>query len=291
MVESKAMKNKAPLKADLVIKLKELQLNFNALEAENNKNLEKIKFLEERIETMEKKTQTMPNETQTECGLELKCSECNFEARTDSELNWHMGKTHGWSDEQSSDDLNSSSEPRDCKRCDYQAEDKYDFDGHTWTEHEDDDDGHIKCQICDENFANVGNLMKHKKIKHREKVASCQNYNSGGCPFDDSKCWFIHIKYNEDFKCIICDETFHSKSYFMQHRKNQHSEMVQPCKNIECVFKTSCWFKHDHQDTQVYHEKKNENDKYIQKLLAIVEKLNEKVAKLENSKETRQNTV
>ena len=52
MVESKAMKTKASLKADLVKQLKELELNFNALKATNNKYLYKIKFLQERIETI-----------------------------------------------------------------------------------------------------------------------------------------------------------------------------------------------------------------------------------------------
>ena len=77
----------------------------------------------------------------------------------------------------------------------------------------------------------------------------------------------------------------------MLHRKYQHTEMVQNCKNIECVFKKSCWFRHEHEDNQVNKEKTNENEKYMQKLLKIVEKLSEKVSNLERINEARQNTI
>ena len=51
-------------------------------------------------------------------------------------------------------------------------------------------------------------MMMHKKIKHREKIDFCQNYNAGGCPFEDKKCWFLNIRNNESFKCNICEQTF-----------------------------------------------------------------------------------
>ena len=63
---------KAPLKADLIIQLKQLQYRFNFLEEANKNNLEVIKFLEEKIESMEKKRKKIPKETQTENAHELK---------------------------------------------------------------------------------------------------------------------------------------------------------------------------------------------------------------------------
>ena len=71
--------------------------------------------------------------------------------------------------------------------------------------------------------------MKHKKLKHREKVAICLNYNASDCPFEDKNCWFLHMQSNEYFKCEICDESFQIKSKFMKYRKSQHGEMVQLC--------------------------------------------------------------
>ena len=254
-LEVKPLTTKAPLKADLILQLKQLQDSFNALEETNRNNLETIKFLEEKIESMEKKRKKIPKETQTENAHELKCSECNFEASNNSEFNWHMGKSHGWPLNQSSEDLDYSAGPVDCKRCEYQAEDGYELDGHRWSEHEEDEDGHIICKFCDERFASVRNLMKHKKSKHKEKIALCENYNANGCPFEDDKCWFLHMQRNENFKCNICKEDFQSKSNFMKHRKTQHISMVQFCKSKkECVFKSACWFRHEILEEKIMNE-------------------------------------
>ena len=204
-VEPKAaMKTKVPLKADIILQLKELEEKYKDLEAINLKYLDKINFLQDKLNTLEKDKQLSTNHTQKESGLEQKCRECNFEASSESEFSLHMAKTHGWLYDQNSDDLDCSEGIRDCRRCEYQAEDRYDMDGHIWTEHEEDEDGKITCKFCDEKFVNVANLMKHKKVKHREKIAFCQNYNAGGCPFDDMKCWFLHIRNNETFECNIC---------------------------------------------------------------------------------------
>ena len=69
--------------------------------------------------------------TQTENGLELKCTECNFEATNNFELSWYLEKSHGWSNDKTCDDQDSS----EGVRCDYQAADTYDMDGHLWSEH------------------------------------------------------------------------------------------------------------------------------------------------------------
>ena len=145
--------------------------HFADLEAKNARNLEEIKCLQERIRTLENEDKKTKDK-QTENGIEIKCTKCNFEAKNDLELSLHMEKSHGWSN-----DLDSSEGVRDCNRCDYQAEDRYDLDGHLWSEHEEDEDGHILCKFCCEKFANEANLMKHKKIKHREKVVVCKNFN------------------------------------------------------------------------------------------------------------------
>ena len=98
--------------------------------------------------------------------------------------------------------------------------------------------------------------MMHKKIKHREKIDFCQNYNAGGCPFEDKKCWFLNTRNIESFKCTICEQTFNTKSYFMQHRRAHHPEMLKICKNDECIYKKGCWFRHVNQGTQINNEEK-----------------------------------
>ena len=233
MHENELKARKVPLKAELILKLKDLEkehealkLEHEALKLENKNHIEINHDLEKKIADLEK----------------------NFQKTEEKKL-------------EEDDNLDYSSGPVDCKRCEYQAEDGYDLDGHRWSEHEEDEDGHIICKFCDETFANVGNLMKHKKIKHREKVAICQNHNSIGCPFEDEKCWFLHITSNESFKCNICEEHFQTRSNFMKHRKSKHRSMVQLCKNKEkCVFISSCWFLHEILDEQKINHKSDEHD-------------------------------
>ena len=150
---------------------------------------------------------------------------------------------------------------------------------------EDDEDGTIICKICEEKFANVANLMKHKKMKHREKVENCQNYNNGGCPFEDIRCWFLHLKSDDTFRCTICDQTFPSKSNFMTHRRQHHNETVQICKKGEkCIYKSACWYRHEEREnpkSDEINEENEENIKLINKLINKVKELSDKVEKLE----------
>ena len=257
--DDKTSKQKVPLKAELIAQLKDLQDSFKQLEADNSKNLDTIRFLQNKIAVLEKE-------------------KCDLKTQTDTkslELSLHLDN------ELSSEDLDSSQGVRFCNRCDFEAEDRYDLDGHIWTEHEEDEDGTIFCKFCDEKFANIPNLMNHKKIKHGEKIDYCKNFNKDGCPFEDRKCWFLHTKNNETFKCNICEQTFSEKSEFMKHRKDLHPEMVKICRNTQCFYENECWFRHENDNSKLNNIKTNENEKLIEKLVGLVEKLNERVLTLE----------
>ena len=81
-------KKKAPLKADVMIQLKELQERFDTLENKNKENInsleeanealennqEVITCLKERIHHLERDKEMLFNETQTETGIGLKCN-------------------------------------------------------------------------------------------------------------------------------------------------------------------------------------------------------------------------
>ena len=88
----------------------------------------------------------------------------DFNAFKDSRLSLHTENVHVGSHENSHEDLDSSQGFRVCNRCDYEAEDIYELDGHLWYGHEEDEDGHVFCKFCDEKFANIPNMM------HREKI-------------------------------------------------------------------------------------------------------------------------
>ena len=256
-LELKAVKaNKAPLKAELIVRLKTLEKEYEAL-AEENKALksEKVKHIQT-IDELQKKVTEIEEKAEKNTTVELV--------------------------ENEAEDLDLSFGPRYCKKCDHEAEDGYQLDAHLWSEHEEDEEGAIFCKFCNEKFANIPNMMIHKKIKHKEKINYCQNFNSNGCPYEDRKCWFLHTKTSEAFKCNICDQTFLEKSQFMKHRKSEHPEMVKTCKNNECIYKNECWFIHEQENTKVNNIKTNENEKLIEKLVGLVEKLNERVSSLEN---------
>ena len=118
-----------------------------------------------------------------------------------------MENVHIVSHENCHEDLDSPQGFRVYNRCDYEAEDIYELDGHLWYGHEEDEDGQLFCKFRDEKFANIPNMMMREKMKHREKIDFCQKHNAGGCPFEDNKSWFLNTRNNETFKCNICEQT------------------------------------------------------------------------------------
>ena len=82
-----------------------------------------------------------------------------------------------------------------CDKCDYEAEDLYDFDAHTWVMHmsyEEDKDNLVVCNLCERRYADKHDLMYHSKEAHPERVNICWHFLAGNCPFGEEKCWFIH---------------------------------------------------------------------------------------------------
>ena len=85
----------------------------------------------------------------------MKCEECNFEGESERELGWHMGKQHGWPSIYKSEDMDISCDSqgaRYCVLCDYEAEDMYDLEAHTWSEHDEVEQVNHKRRSLDEGF-------------------------------------------------------------------------------------------------------------------------------------------
>ena len=102
--------------------------------------------------------------------------------------------------------------------------------------------------------------MHHKKNNHGDKIAICWNYSTGNCTFSNSDCWFLHCEselYTSDWKCRLCE----SQSEFLRHRKNEHRNIVQMCRNAQddtCIFGSlNSWFIHDAKNADLESEKKN----------------------------------
>ena len=222
--------NKAPLKAELITKLKALEKEYEALDKENKslkeekvKNIQTIERLEKKITDMEEQAKKKDIEDVAN----------------------------------NAEDLDLSFGPRFCQMCDHEAEDGYQLDAHSWSEHEDEDLStyQFHCGQCDKKFKMLKDLMTHKKKKHTENISICWNFLNGVCPFGDL-CWFKHeINSSENktesniksTKCNICDKTLRDKKDFMMHRKKEHDEKLEMCKLFQkgnCSYKENCWFSH-----------------------------------------------
>ena len=230
-IENKVEKNKkAPLKAEIIITLKALEKEHEALKRENGQL--KIKIVELEEETKQLKLMA--------------------EGKEEAE------------------ELDLSFGPRYCKVCGFEAEDGYQLDGHFWTEHDEEEESKklFQCQHCAESFSILKDLMIHKKKRHIEVVDLCWNFTNDLCPFGDEKCWFQHkvepIEKRSNsgmksIKCNICGELSSNRKDFMKHKKEKHEETVQMCKLLKkgnCTYKEKCLFSHE--NVQMSNNSKNE---------------------------------
>ena len=316
---------KSSTKADLLFYIEGLEQKYDALEKKHNESIDKIKSLEMEIIKSTEKNEAATKETQTISDQSLKCIECNFEGVFPEQLKWHMNQNHGWPEivqtqsdkSQRAEDMDISTESqgaRYCVICDYEAEDMYDLEAHHWSEHEEVDEvdhtrrkssetflayqkpkyeqRSIGCNLCDDKFETRDNLMKHKKINHNEKVAACWNFSSGYCEFGEETCWFNHSKditsKPAEFKCNLCGKDFLARPSFLEHRKNEHKQVVKKCNNAsngKCRFGSQkCWFLHENAE---FMNENSENiiheNNVIQKIMKMMETFTKRILKLEEN--------
>ena len=196
-------KQKQPLKAELISQLKKLE-DENLLLQNLNLDMGKtIKLLEDKVALLEKKTKTVELDS--------------ISTQTVTILS--------------------------CHKCDYKIDDVYELDAHRWMEHEDDEpDTRIQekdeeskkrlmefnCNFCSETFSRKSDIMKHKKILHKEKVSTCWKFVAGDCPFSDINCWFNHTKDKleqlDEVECNWCEKVFITQPELLTHRKKEHIE-------------------------------------------------------------------
>ena len=181
-----------------------------------------------------------------------------------------------------------------CSECEYPAETIFELGEHMFEFHSEDYVKQIACYYCDETFETKDGVMKHRKRSHLEKVKTCIFYSQGKCDHGD-ECWFIHETKSRDnqseetakLNCRLCDKTFIIRSDFMNHKKHEHAEQTQPCRNDmngTCPYAPySCWFKHAETDTENSDPGQNiRNDNITEKLFNMMEKIVERLANLEN---------
>ena len=272
---------KPPTKADIANELKIMKQLNEALEEENRHNLNKIKDLEDRLIQLEsernasdKKKKFADKHCQTESEL-IFCYECEFPADDFHDLGEHMIEYHF---------------EGECKLCDETFTTKEKLADHMSDDHQQDlttqDLGSVKfiCNHCEQSFASKSNLMVHKKQHHIEMIDTCWGFVAGNCVFGDKKCWFRHSPTKlSDIKCKLCTENFETKPEYMKHRKEKHETVVPICQNSSSCKYEFCWFIHKGTDeNEIPNEiEEMENNVVIERLFDLVEKLGERIKKLE----------
>ena len=281
---------KSSTKAELLLQVKKLQETNNALEENNRKKIELIESFEEKINNLEEQMDYFSHkdimfckETQTEEVFSLKCEECHFEGENEREIGWHIGRHHGWQNDEKDGNMDISNDcerETNCNECGYKANTIYGLNAHKETAHANSsiDDSHklFSCQFCEDRFRNKMDLMKHKKCTHTDKVSKCWNFPNGKCTYTDDKCWFQHSENaGEIFCCKFCDKEFSNQSTLLNHRKRYHANTVPLCRSYlsgSCVYTNeTCWFKHagnvseNNQNTNYENKNRGNKDKEVKK--------------------------
>ena len=125
------VKKKALLKTEVIAELDAMKIKYSALDMENKHNLEVIKNLEKKVKDLledgdinlnksyettdgenlglirqlKEKLEKLERETQPGADNEVKCEQCDFEARNKTKLSWHLSDSHGWPLDRHPDDL------------------------------------------------------------------------------------------------------------------------------------------------------------------------------------------
>ena len=289
----------------LLEEVKENEVKMEALEVRNKKKDNIIALLEERVKSLEEKnpeSKTCKAQTFSHTGSQtedediLFCQVCEYPADDLYSLGEHVGEFHS---EKEVEDIG-------CDFCSDSFPSQEILTEHESKKHRDEalrpkqeqpklfrKKFKFACKFCEEGFEINSELMKHNKTKHTENVSVCWNFVAGFCQYEDSFCWFAHEKAKVNTnqcnsKCNICDLTFNSRPEYLKHRKLVHIDLVPECKNIRegaCPYgDTKCWFKHNLEKYHTKEQNVGENIEYnevVKKLFDIVEKVTERLTKLE----------
>ena len=118
----------------------------------------------------------------------------------------------------------------------------------------------------------------------------CWKFGIGQCPFGDNKCWFIHEEKTEstEYTCKLCGKAFLNLPDLMKHKKANHIQTVQVCKNGMCIYGKNCWFKHEGSERiekGPLHENNedviNVNNEDIQRIMKMMETLTKRIVNME----------
>lgn len=244
---------KVPLKAELVIQLKALQKDYEALKLENAKNLEHIQTLEIKVVDLETQTEHNDKEADTEPVEQTNNEKCEYVGEDEYDLD-----AHAFSEE--------CDQHFTCYYCGHNLNTKAELMIHRKIEHE------HKVKPC-RNFSGGGCDLKDEDCWYIHIRSSCQE------------------KPLTTFTCNICEKVFVNRREFMCHRKKQHVQAVPYCNKAssgKCIFgNENCWFQHNEikkSEENENNEKTNQNlynDEIIRKMFDMMESFTHRIVEME----------
>ena len=88
-----------------------------------------------------------------------------------------------------------------------------------------------KCDVCNIYFANFSILSKHKLSKHSSIECSiCKK----PCSLPEHK--LLHIRRKKKYQCVICNQTFTSKTSFITHKSTHKGEKPVSYTHLDNVY-------------------------------------------------------
>ena len=143
------------------------------------------------------------------------------------------------------------------------------------------------CNFCSTNYWEKGDLMRHIKNEHADKVSMCRDYAEGNCTYSDDMCWFSHNDGQDqgntpEYKCDLCNKVLKGRFDFMRHRKLEHRPAVTKCGHAlygTCMFgEDKCWFVHEAEKSEKIIQN---NQEVFEKLFNMMEKMTERIVQME----------
>ena len=162
-----------------------------------------------------------------------------------------------------------------CEECEFPAETLFELGEHVGEFHT---GLRIPCNFCDDIYTSKKDLEKHEIEVHNQLSEYNCNHTQ---KVEDSKAQ------EAVFKCKFCGENYKSKKELMKHNKDKHEENLKSCWNFKkgaCFYGNDCWYSHERLNINYTNEVKEfEKSEVILKIFDFMEKVTEKITKLEQT--------
>ena len=229
VIPAKLPKKDKPLesltKAELIKKCNALNFTLDEMKETNGRNLKKIIALEYKIIEIEKSNKCeSTNYTQTypQNDVDFNCGVCIFQTEEEENLWKHMEDDHDVKGQKPTEyevcsfckeifsqrselmqHVKSIHEVK-VKPCKYFQKGSCMFsDEICWYSHktyqvtDETSKIEIKCKYCEKIFPSKSEMMKHRKVNHKQYVAPCRENSQNKCKYGEH-CWFKHGKNDKE---------------------------------------------------------------------------------------------